>query len=41
MAWEIGLDYDVYDPHTSQKIGGLPGELFVKNEGKMKKGPYT
>ena len=25
---------------TKNKIGGLPGEFFIKNEGPQNKGPY-
>ena len=40
MAGEIGADYDIFDPITKNKIGGLPGEFFIKNEGPQNKGPY-
>jgi hypothetical protein len=40
MAGEIGADYDVFDPLSRNKIGGLPGELLIKNEGPQKKGTY-
>ena len=40
MAGAIGADYDIYDRVTKKKLSGLPGEMFIKNEGPQLKGSY-
>ena len=40
MAGTIGADYDIYDRSTKKKVSGLPGEMFIKNEGAHLKGSY-
>ena len=40
MAGEIAADYTLYDQKTSKEVGGLPGELLIKNEGAHLKGPF-
>lgn len=41
MAGTIGADYDIYNRHTKTKIGGLAGELLIKNEGAHLKGSFV
>lgn len=38
MPYAIAADYTYYDKNTGTKLGGLPGEKLIKNEGPQKKG---